>query len=47
MIRTLVKMIIVLLFALLPISASLAATEANEFILMYSNNVNGETEPCG
>ena len=21
--------------------------EANKFMLLYSNNVNGETEPCG
>ena len=26
---------------------ALAATEAAELMVLYSNNVNGETEPCG
>jgi hypothetical protein len=24
-----------------------ASTNANEFMILYSNNVNGEIEPCG
>ncbi|MEN8142253.1 MAG: hypothetical protein ABFQ82_01490 [Thermodesulfobacteriota bacterium] len=43
-----VKLIILMLSMLLPISGGLAGTrEANKFTLLYSNNVNGETEPCG
>jgi hypothetical protein len=26
---------------------AIAATEAAELMVLYSNNVNGETEPCG
>jgi len=35
-------------FVIQPPSMAIAATSVtNEFMLLYSNNVNGETEPCG
>jgi len=41
------KPIILILFMMLPPHLGLADTKVNEFTLLYSNNVNGETEPCG
>ena len=40
-------LIILTLITLLAPQTSLADDEANEFTLLYSNNVNGEIEPCG
>ena len=43
----LVKLIILMLFMLVTPPVCLASEEANELTLLYSNNVNGEIEPCG
>ena len=44
----LVKLIILMLFMLVTTPVCLAGgEEANELTLLYSNNVNGEIEPCG
>ena len=40
-------LIILTLITLLAPNTSLADDGANEFTLLYSNNVNGEIEPCG
>lgn len=35
-------------FVTLPTPSAIADTAgANELMILYSNNVNGETEPCG
>jgi hypothetical protein len=38
--------LLVLAFALLS-SAAFAGGKPSKFMLLYSNNVNGEIEPCG
>ena len=40
-------LLILTLITLLAPHTILADNEANEFTLLYSNNVNGEIEPCG
>ncbi len=47
MTRYIVNLNILIFIMMLPAQFALAGTKANEFTLLYSNNVNGETEPCG
>lgn len=42
--KTLFLLLILLLSAITPAAAS---SDLQDFILFYSNNVQGETEPCG
>ncbi|MFO7605483.1 MAG: hypothetical protein R6W72_04145 [Desulfurivibrionaceae bacterium] len=38
---------ILLYFLFYPLPGIAGTTAAQEFLLLYSNNVNGEIEPCG
>ncbi len=44
---TLPGILILLFFLAQPLPGIAETTGAQEFLLLYSNNVNGEIEPCG
>jgi len=45
--RQLLTLLTALLFTIMPWAAELHAAPMESFLLFYSNNILGETEPCG
>jgi hypothetical protein len=45
--RQLLTLLTAMLFTIMPQAAELHAAPMESFLLFYSNNILGETEPCG
>jgi hypothetical protein len=45
--RQLLTLLTAMLFTIMPQAAELHAAPMESFLLFYSNNIMGETEPCG
>jgi len=42
-----ISILAALFFTLMPTAADIHAAPLESFLLFYSNNIQGETEPCG